>query len=112
MLHKKEGQFTWDNSGASLEFTAWDTKQPDDWQKVGGEDCAALEYRQKEYHWNDMPCSGLNESITFSWGVWSFLGGYPLCQRDTTPGIETFFLQFAKDYSSHILLACTFPMNG
>jgi len=86
-----EGKFTWDNSGAILEFNAWDTKQPDDWQKVGGEDCAALYYGQKGYYWNDMPCSGLTETITFSWGLWSFLGGYPLCQKDTTPGIQKLF---------------------
>ena len=96
MLYKQEGQFTWDNSGASLEFNAWDNKQPDDWQAVGGEDCVALEYVNTGYHWNDMPCNGVNGTLTFSWGPWSFPGGYPLCQRHTTPGIETFFCSLQK----------------
>ena len=59
MLIKQEGQFAWDNSGASLEFDAWNNNNPDDWQEVGGEDCAALYCKNKnKCFWNDLPCSG------------------------------------------------------
>ena len=91
MLSKQEGQFSWDNSGASLEFDAWNNNQPDDWQEVGGEDCAALYCKNKnKCYWNDMPCSGYYQ-IFQKWKLPAGGEGYPLCEIDTTQaGIKAF----------------------
>ena len=84
MLIQQEGQFSWDNSGASLEFDAWNNDNPDDWQEVGGEDCSALYCKNKnKCFWNDLPCSG-NYQIFQNWGFPAGGEGYPLCEIDTT----------------------------
>jgi len=84
-----EGQFSWDNSGDSLEFDAWNNNNPDDWQEVGGEDCAALICKNKnKCFWNDIPCSG-NYKIFKQWKLPAGGQGYPLCEIDTTQAAAT-----------------------
>ena len=91
MLIQQEGQFSWDNSGASLEFDAWNNDNPDDWQEVGGEDCSALYCKNKnKCFWNDLPCSG-NYPIFKEWNLPAGGEGYPLCEIDTTQaGMKAF----------------------
>jgi len=71
-----EGQFSWDNSGASLGFDDFNKlNRQDDLQRVGGQggkNCVALNCKnQNNCFWNNIPCNGNK-------------GGYPLCEIDTT----------------------------
>ena len=83
MLFKQEGQFSWDNSGASLGFDDFNKlNRQDDLQRVGGQggkNCVALNCKnQNNCFWNNIPCNGNK-------------GGYPLCEIDTTQtGIKAF----------------------
>ncbi len=47
----QEGQFEWAN-GEAVTYTNWAPGQPDDYQPIGGEDYAALNFRDTE-KWND-----------------------------------------------------------
>ena len=89
MLFKQEGQFSWDNSGASLGFDDFNKlNRQDDLQRVGGQggkNCVALNCKnQNNCFWNNIPCNGNK-------------GGYPLCEIDTTQtGIKAFFALYVR----------------
>ncbi|MBX2798501.1 MAG: hypothetical protein KTR31_12545 [Myxococcales bacterium] len=54
----EEGTFVWED-GTPFVYTHWDDDppQPDDWQKVGGEDCMNLEHEDAK--WNDAACDAV-----------------------------------------------------
>ena len=49
----KEGQFTW-SDGTSPVYTDWSPGEPNNYQKVGGEDCVVVNWGASK--WNDVKC--------------------------------------------------------
>ena len=49
----KEGQFKW-SDGSTPVYTDWSPGEPNDYQKVGGEDCVVVNWYGSK--WNDVKC--------------------------------------------------------
>ena len=49
----KEGQFKW-SDGTTPIYTNWSPGEPNDYQKVGGEDCVVVNWGAGK--WNDVKC--------------------------------------------------------
>ena len=50
----KEGQFKW-SDGSTPVYTNWSPGEPNDYQKVGGEDCTVINWNGNK--WNDVKCT-------------------------------------------------------
>ncbi|XP_013388909.1 alpha-N-acetylgalactosamine-specific lectin-like [Lingula anatina] len=52
----REGRFMWMSTGKRLEYTKWDSKNPDNGRKSGNEeDCVLLDH-DEDFYWNDVEC--------------------------------------------------------
>ena len=71
----KEGQFKW-SDGSTPVYTNWSPGEPNDYQKLGGEDCTIINWNKK---WNDAKCTSNGYSE-----------GY-VCSADVVPRSEAHF---------------------